>query len=472
MRTWSPVAMTRNTTSPFSSPVSRRTLLAGTVAMTVAAASCASAGGMTLPVDDAEDGTRDSSASSTTTTTDHSGVALWDHAVVHDLSLEFDQTEYDAAIQAYVDSEDKVWIEATVTIDGATYQQAGIRLKGNSSLFGLRNQAGGGQAGGGPGGGPGGSADSSAPETLPWLVRLDKYVDGQAHQGVHDLVIRSNNTTTAINEAVALELLGMAGLATQQAVHARLTANDRGPVLRLVIEHLDDEWDAANFADAGVLFKAESGGDWSYRGVEHAAYDDVFDQETRADEDLLDPLLGFLDFLNNSTDSQFEGDLPNQLEVDAFATYLAFEALVDNFDDIDGPGNNSYLRWSEVTNRMTVVAWDHNLAFGGVTGGGGMPGGGGPAGGGPSGGGPTGGGPGGGGRPGSTANPLTTRWAEVPDFTAMAQAASARLQADLYGSGAGQQIVDRIAALLTAQVADLVDAATVASDASGVIAYF
>ena len=471
MRAWSPVAMTPNPTSPFSSPVSRRTLLAGTVAMTVAAAGCASADGMTLPVDDAEDGTRDSSASSSTTTTDHSGVALWDHTLVHDLVLEFDQADYDAAIQAYVGSEDKVWIEATVTIDGATYQQAGIRLKGNSSLFGLRNQAGGGQAGG-PGGGPGGPADSSAPETLPWLVRLDKYVDGQAHQGMHDLVIRSNNSTTAINEAVALELLGLAGLATQQAVHARLTANGRGPVLRLVIEHLDDEWDAENFTDAGVLYKAESGGDWSYRGDDHASYEDVFDQETRTDEDLLDPLLGFLDFVNNSTDSQFEGDLGNQLEVDAFATYLAFEALVDNFDDIDGPGNNSYLRWSEVTNRMTVVAWDHNLAFGGVAGAGGMPGGGAiPGGQGGQGGMPAGGGPGGG-RPGSTANPLTTRWAEVAEFTAMVQAASSRLQADLYDSGAGGQIVDRITTLLTAQAADLVDAATVASDASRVSAYF
>jgi len=54
----------------------------------------------------------------------------------------------------------------------------------------------------------------------------------------------------------------------------------------------------------------------------------------------------------------------------------------------------------------------------------------------------------------------------------MVQAASSRLQADLYDSGAGRQVVDRITTLLTAQAADLVDAATVASDASGVIAYF
>ncbi|MCB0954610.1 MAG: hypothetical protein KDB12_00440, partial [Ilumatobacter sp.] len=304
--------MTPNPCSPLlASPllaasVSRRTLLAGAAAVTVAG--CASAGGLTVPADGAEptataatttDGTTsgEPTASSTAPGGAVTGAALWDHTLVHDLTLEFDQTEYDAAIQAYVDSEDKVWIEATVTIDGAAYQRAGLRLKGNSSLFGLRNQAGSGQAGG-PGGGPGGTADSSAPETLPWLIRLDKYVDGQAHQGVHDLVIRSNNTTTAINEAVALELLGLAGLATQQAVHARLTANGRGPVLRLLIEHPVDEWDAENFTDAGVLYKAESGGDWSYRGDDHAAYDDVFDQETRTDEDLLDPLIGFLDFLN------------------------------------------------------------------------------------------------------------------------------------------------------------------------------
>lgn len=45
-------------------------------------------------------------------------------------------------------------------------------------------------------------------------------------------------------------------------------------------------------------------------------------------------------------------------------TYLAFEDVIDNFDDITGPGNNSFLWWAEQANQMTVVAWDHNCAFG------------------------------------------------------------------------------------------------------------
>ncbi len=53
--------------------------------------------------------------------------------------------------------------------------------------------------------------------------------------------------------------------------------------------------------------------------------------------------------------------------------HLAFQDAINNFDDIDGPGNNSYLFWDSETGVFTVVAWDHNLAFGGNGAGGAMP---------------------------------------------------------------------------------------------------
>ena len=40
------------------------------------------------------------------------------------------------------------------------------------------------------------------------------------------------------------------------------------------------------------------------------------------------------------------------------------EELIANFGHIDGPGNNSHLCYDPGLNRLTVVAWDHNLAFG------------------------------------------------------------------------------------------------------------
>ncbi len=69
-------------------------------------------------------------------------VALYDNSVVHDIAVTFDQAAYDEMVDAYVASQDKEWIEATITIDGVTLEKVGMRLKGNSSLRGLARAGG------------------------------------------------------------------------------------------------------------------------------------------------------------------------------------------------------------------------------------------------------------------------------------------------------------------------------------------
>ena len=106
-----------------------------------------------------------------------------------------------------------------------------------------------------------------------------------------------------------------------------------------------------------------------------ASYDDVFDQEAGKKNADLSPLIAFLKFINQAEDSTFKSQLPLLLDTDSFAVYLAMQDLLNNFDDIDGPGNNSYLYYDTVTGRFTVVPWDYNLAFGTQQGGGGAGGG-------------------------------------------------------------------------------------------------
>ena len=278
------------------------------------------------------------------------GKGVWDATAVHEISIEVDEAAVAAMIETYQETSEKEWIEATVTIDGDTFEQVGLRLKGNSSLRGV--------------------SDDAEAQDLPWLIRLDKFVDGQEVEGWSEFIVRSNGSETALNEAVALDLLAEAGLASEHAIATSFTFNGSDATLRLVLQGLDEEWEAENFSTAGLLYKAEAGGDWSYRGEDPDSYTDVFDQETGDDD--LTPLIEFLDFINNSTDEEFAAELPERLDIESFARYLAFEELVDNFDDIDGPGNNSYLRYDAESGGFTVVAWDHNLAFGGAPGGGGF----------------------------------------------------------------------------------------------------
>ena len=401
---------------------------------------------------------------------------------LHSVEITVDQNTYQEMITAYTSNQTKNWIEATVTVDGVAHEKAGLKLKGNSSLQGI-------------------SADSE-PQKLPWLVRFDKFVDGANHDGMTRMVIRASSSTSALNEAVTLDLLAKIGLASEKAAHISLSVNGSDPVLRLTCQDLDESWVAQNFDVAGLLYKAESTGDYTYRGTDESAYKDVFDQETGKAN--LTPLIEFLQFINESSDADFQSGLAQRVDVDKMVTYLAFEDVIDNFDDITGPGNNSFLWWAEQANQMTVVAWDHNCAFGLKPGagqqgqGGGQPPGGGGQGQPPSGGQQPGGGqpPGDGGAPSNgqaptgqppggaggqqpggggsqtKANALVDRFNSLMDGETKVSAERDRLKQELYTSGVAQTILDARAKVLTDQAGSLIEQSAVEADKQTIAAYF
>ncbi|MBH0008993.1 CotH kinase family protein [Salinibacterium sp. SWN1162] len=450
-------------------------VLSATVVLTLTLASCSA-------------GTNDS-ATSSGGTTDFVSVSLtndsesfFDAAVVHSIEIDVASDDVEAMVQTYLDSGDKEWLEATVVIDGETYEQVGIKLKGNSSLR---------------------EVTTDTPfEELPWRIRLDKYIDAQSVGGVTDFVVRTNNTETALNEAVALELLSAAGLATEEAVESAFSVNGSEDSLRLIVAVPNESWLERNYeagllpSDDGILWKAESEGDYSWLGDDPDSYTDVFDREVGDDD--YQPLVDFLDVVNNTTDEEFVTQLPEVLDVDAFARYLAIEDLMNNFDDIDGPGNNSYLYYDPDSALMSVVAWDHNLAFGVVNeAGGGAPAGearGGalvegevPEGGLPEGGIPEGAVPEGapaGDRPaagdagaqgGGSAqqgnNILTTRFMESTEFAALYEEALGDVKAELFESGQFASIVESLSDTLSDQASELVDSAVIQSETEAVLEY-
>jgi spore coat protein CotH len=286
-------------------------------------------------------------------------------------------------------------------------------------------------------------------------------------------VVRSNNTRSALNEAVALDLLELAGLATQDAMEVRFSVNGGTTVLRLVIESPDGEWMAEEFADTGALYKAESTGDYSYRGDDPASYDEVFDQEAGDDNADLTPLIGFLKFINQASDTEFVANLPARLDINAFAIYLAMQDLLNNFDDIDGPGNNSYLYYDTQTSRFTIVPWDYNLAFGVSVGGGAAGGGGVPTnpGGGlaprPNPGGAIGGFPG---SPAGRSNILVQRFLANAEWNALYRQQLASLRTRLYASGIAGELLTLWSGIVTES--GLVPATTLGAEQAAISRYF
>ncbi len=432
-------------TLPMSTTKPRRKIfrpLALAAAISIGAAGCGSAAA-TIDADAA-------TAPAATTISVASSADFFDSSVVHDISVDFDVDGLDEIIASYLDTGDKDWMAVTVVIDGATYENVGMRLKGNSSLFSV-------------------SAESAEnPEDLPWLIRFDKYTDGQNHQGHNDIVIRSNSTETSMNEAVAAELLDAAGLASQQAVSTTFSFNGGEVELRLAMQNLDEVWEEDNFdSEQSALYKADSEGDYSYRGEDVDAYDEIFDQKVGDDD--LEPLIDFLEFINNSDDGTFGAELDTWLDTESFATYLAFQHLIGNADDIDGRGNNSYLHYDYGTAVFTVVNWDLNLAFDTANVGGGQRGGPQAVGDGTA----RGDRParaGNGGPGGQDDNVLVNRFMANDIFAQMYADATADLTQSLFGSGEAVNVVATWSELLTTQANGVVDAGTIDTEAAAIIA--
>jgi spore coat protein CotH len=285
-----------------------------------------------------------------------------------------------------------------------------------------------------------------------------------------------------LNEALALAMIGTAGEATQQTTYSSFTLNGGAAALRLVVEIPGDNYAEENFEHLGVLYKALSTGKFSYLGDDPLAYEQAFKQITRKNQQDLQPLITLLQWVNTASDEEFAAKLGDYVDVESLANYIALQTLLNNFDDMAGPGQNYYLWYDMETEQFSVLAWDMNLAFGvrnfpgnvgqapntqapaggQAPGAGRAPGGGqAPAGGQVAGGGQAPGGNqvGGGMRGG---NKLKERFLASAAFKETYNQAYAAMYQAIYGSGAALAELDRLAAVLG--TSDLVPATTIQSE--------
>lgn len=355
------------------------------------------------------------SASSTATIDLGAGnVDIFDTSVSHEISLQVSQESLDEMLADYQEDGSKTWVKATITIDGVTIENVGIRLKGNSTLSGLgrTSEEGGPQAPEGveeftdlseeeiaqfeeqfaaqqettdasetgetaeteetrgPGGGMGGggmggmtSVDADDVSTWPLLISFDKYEDGRVYQGMTQLALRPG--TTVVNEAMALALTAETGQVSQQSSFTTFSLNDEPSTTRLLLEHPDE-----NYADAlgnGVLFKADSNSSFTYQGEDQTEYDGQFKQINGDGNGDIPPIINLLKWLDTASDEEFAEHLSDYVDVESFARYVATQNLLVNSDDMAGPGSNYYLWYDYDTGLISVISWDLNLAMSGST---------------------------------------------------------------------------------------------------------
>ncbi|WP_217165887.1 CotH kinase family protein [Streptomyces sp. AC512_CC834] len=337
-------------------------------------------------------------------------VDVYDTSVAHSIQLEYDQTEFDKMMKEFQEDGNKEYIKADLTVDGVYLQDVGLRLKGNSTLMSLRGNgqggpgggrntpggAGGGQgapapqqqqgggaggqggqrqgaaAGGAGGGGMGGGGmtqynlSEDKPEELPWLIKVDEFVEGRAYQGEREISLRpGSNQQVPVNEALTLNLMDTSGLKNERYAFTSVQVNDGPEVTRLMVENPDTEYADSVGDGNGVMYKARAGSSFSYVGDDPTDYEESFKQLNKVGSQDLEPVMKLIRWVDQASDGEFEKNLDQYVDVESLATYVAAQNLLLNSDDMAGPGQN-YLLWYDLdTKKFTVLGWDYNLTLSG-----------------------------------------------------------------------------------------------------------
>ena len=223
------------------------------------------------------------------------------------------------------------WFEATVTVDGETYAQAGVRKKGFL-----------------------GSLSKVKPSLK---VRFDKFVDGQLLGGAMKRLTLNNaqQDPSMINTCMAYHIFAEAGLPTPRCNFATVAVNGENLGLYVHVESMKTAFLERNFADPSGNFYEGTVSDFrpKWRGT--------FEKKTNEDAADWSDIDAVIAALQDPSPAGLEA-LADVIDIDRFFTFWAVEVLIGHWDGYAGNRNNFYI-YREPGAPFVFMPWGADQVF-------------------------------------------------------------------------------------------------------------
>lgn len=223
------------------------------------------------------------------------------------------------------------YFPATVTVDGNRLEMSAVRKKGFL-----------------------GSASLSKPSLK---ISFDELVPGREFSGVEGLTLNnSKQDPSLLKTCLAFKMFRDAGVPASRCSLAHVTLNGADMGLYMNVEPITKRFLARHFADntgnlyEGQLSDLRPGFTATYEKKTNTASPD------RSDLDGLTTAL-------MASDADLETTLGAKLDIDAFLTFWAMEALLGAWDGYTGNLNNHFLYDDPSTGRMHFVPWGPDMSF-------------------------------------------------------------------------------------------------------------
>jgi len=273
---------------------------------------------------------------------------LFDPTVLHDIQLVMKPGDWETLQANYLID---TYYPADLKWRAVVVPQVGVRSRGSGS----RN-----------------------PQKPGLKVDFGRYLD-QIAFGLKSIVLANAiQDPSMLAQRVGLGMFAHMGMPAPRVVHARLFVNDNYVGLYELIEPVDKTFLGRAFGqdangkteNGGYLYEYQwkDGYSWDYLGPDLRIYAELFEPKTHESEapvPLYGPLETLFKTLNQVSDSQFEREVSELLDLRQFVRHIAVENFIaerDGFLGNWGP-NNFYLYRFQGRTVSQLLPWDKDLAL-------------------------------------------------------------------------------------------------------------
>jgi len=254
-----------------------------------------------------------------------------------------------------MNTEDPIYVEATVSFNGSTWEHVGLRYKGVNSLM---------------------TAWNSGIGKISLKLNMDRYEDdypdtkNQRFYGFKELNLQSGmSDRSGIREKVVPEIFQEAGVPAPETAFYRVYLDHGNGIeyfgLYTLVESVDDSVIKTKFSDgSGNLYKPEGEGATFALGSLILASFEKKTNEKENDYSDINTLYTVLHSDSRINDpAMWRTDLESVLDVGGFLTWLATNTLIKNWDTYGGNSRNYYLYNNPDTGVLSWIPWDNNYAL-------------------------------------------------------------------------------------------------------------
>jgi hypothetical protein len=280
------------------------------------------------------------------------GDSIFSGIQIHTIKLTFTQLNYWDSLLYYYYQGLEQYMQAGVVVNGISYGNIGVRMKGNSSFTAPNNKK-------------------------PFKLSFNEYVSGTRWNGLKSVSLNNCwNDPTFIREKLHLDICQSAGIPAPRANFVKLYINDTLFSFYSLVESVDKIFLSSRYNDnSGIYFKAVDGrdtgtqvfSDFRWLGSDTSLYLDHYELKADGAVGAWHKLVNFIDTLNHS--SIIGTSLPTAMNMTPFYRAMSMDEMCGNYDAYMHSGRNFYFYFNPVNStKLDWIIWDASLSFGAMPG--------------------------------------------------------------------------------------------------------